>query len=431
MMRWFAAATSALVVAALCVTQSGHSTTARPTPASATTRLARHEFATAPSGTTCRTVLAVRCYTPGQLRTAYGVNRLDADGAGTTIAVVVPYGSPTIAHDLQTFDKTLGLPDPPRLSVIAPVGDVPSFDPTDQERLDWAYETTLDVEYAHAMASGAQILVVATPVDETAGVQGFPEIAQAVQYVVDHRLATVISQSFGALEASFTDPAAIDTLRAPYSAAAAAGITVVAASGDTGPTGLLADLSTLSTRRGVTWPASDPLVTAVGGTALRLAPDGGRLADDAVWQDGYGASGGGVSAVFHRPAYQNGVAGEVGAQRGIPDISMSAGIDGGALVYGSYARHDTGWSVAGGTSEAAPLFAGVVALAVQQAGHGLGNLNPVLYRLGADGHHGLVDVADGNNGFGHVDGYPAVAGYDLASGWGTVDAAALVPALAG
>ena len=126
----------------------------------------------------------------------------------------------------------------------------------------------------------------------------------------------------------------------------------------------------------------------------------------------------------------------VGAKRGTPDISMSAAVNGGAWVYTSFAGiGGPGWNIFGGTSEASPIFSGVVALADQYAHHRLGLINPALYTLGALSrvgvpNTGIVDVTSGNNSFGGVTGYDATPGYDLASGWGTVDAAKFVPALA-
>jgi hypothetical protein len=156
---------------------------------------------------------------------------------------------------------------------------------------------------------------------------------------------------------------------------------------------------------------------------------GNRVQPDSVWNDGFGAGGGGVSAVFSRPLYQAGVGSVVGRHRGTPDISMSASVNGGAWVYMSFAGiespgvSDPGWYIFGGTSEATPIFSGIVALADQVAGHRLGLINPALHALGrASGHGagntGLVDITAGNNSFAGVTGYDAGPGYDLASGWG-------------
>jgi subtilase family serine protease len=156
-----------------------------------------------------------------------------------------------------------------------------------------------------------------------------------------------------------------------------------------------------------------------------------------VWDDEYGAGGGGLSAVFGQPGYQDGVSSVVGGHRGTPDISMSAAVSGGAWIYQSFEPGGAGWEILGGTSEATPIFAGIVALASQKAGHPLGNIDTALYRLGAQSRlkngpsaTGIVDVTSGTNTFGNVTGYPARPGYDLASGWGTIDAARFVPALA-
>jgi subtilase family serine protease len=181
------------------------------------------------------------------------------------------------------------------------------------------------------------------------------------------------------------------------------------------------------------WPSTDPLVTSVGGTQLKLDDAGNRLSPDVVWNDGFGAGGGGLSAIFSRPLYQIGVTKVVDHKRGTPDISMSAAVDGGAWVYYSFVN--AGWHIFGGTSEASPIFSGVVALADQYAHGRLGLINPALYTLGALSRvgvpgTGIVDVTSGNNSFAGVTGFSAAPGYDLASGWGTVDAAKFVPALA-
>src|SRR5882757_955333 len=403
-----------------------------PAPASAKHRLDHRQFLIPPSSDECMTVYRLECYLPPQIRTAYGVTPLldgGTDGSGTTIAIVDSFGSPTIEHDLHVFDQAWGLPDP-HLETITPAGPVPPFDATDPEMTGWAFETTLDVEYAHLMAPGADILVVATPVSETEGVAGFPEIVQAENYVIDNGLADVISQSLGAAEQTFPSAERLRSLRSAFENAAKHGVTVVASSGDSGATDYQNDQQTLYSYPVDSWPSTDPLVTSVGGTHLRLAADGARTAPDATWNDEYGAGGGGVSTVFPRPAFQNAVRGVVGDYRGTPDIALSAAVDGGVTVYTSYDADDTGWSVVGGTSEAAPLFAGLVALATQRAGHRLGVINPALYRLASRPSNGIVDVTLGDNSYGDVTGYSAGPGYDLASGLGTINAARFVPALA-
>jgi subtilase family serine protease len=155
-----------------------------------------------------------------------------------------------------------------------------------------------------------------------------------------------------------------------------------------------------------------------------------------VWNDGFGAGGGGVSAVFRRPEFQDQVRRIVGAHRGTPDISLSAACDGAVIAYSSYPPFGESYFPICGTSEAAPEFAGIVAMADQAAGRRLGRLGPALYELGK---RSFVDITQGNNTFGPftnsdgntytVIGYDAAPGYDLASGLGTLDAAKLVRAL--
>ena len=405
-----------------------------PIPAIAFHHVYRTAVNAAPPTTAdCQAQFGINCYSPNQLQAAYNTPKLynkGITGRGRTIAVVDAFGSPTIAADLATFDKAFGLPDPPSLKTITPAGKLPPFDPSGEQG-GWAFETTLDVEYAHAMAPEANILVVATPVAETEGVQGFPEIVKAENYVIDHGLADVISQSFGATENTFPSKKALTNLRSAVKNAKAHHVTMLGSSGDAGATdGQLPDGSANYPYRVNSWPSSDPLVTSIGGTQLNLDASGSRLSPDVVWNDGYGAGGGGKSLYFPRPAFQDAQRAVVGSSRGTPDISLSAAVDGGAIVYTSYDPTATGFGIVGGTSEASPLFAGIVALADQVAGKKLGDLNAALYAVAGQTRSGVVDVTSGNNSFDGVTGYTAKKGYDLASGLGTVNAATFVPAIA-
>src|SRR5262249_49427697 len=152
-------------------------------------------------------------------------------------------------------------------------GRVPPYQAT-ASREGWAAETTLDVEYAHAMAPGARILLVETPTSENEGTTGFPQIVKGEEYVVDHHLGGVISQSFSATEQTFPSRQALLALRGAYTDAAARGVTVLAASGDSGAADLTGTGSSYYLRPVTSWPDSDPLVTGVGATALRLGPGG-------------------------------------------------------------------------------------------------------------------------------------------------------------
>ncbi len=398
-----------------------------------------------PTTSYCVTNLGIHCYQPSQIAKAYDVaplHNFGVDGRGQTIVIVDSFGSPTIANDLHVFDTTYGLPDP-QLTIRQDAGAVPPFDPTDGTMTGWATETTLDVEWAHVMAPGAKILLEETPVAETEGVQGFPEIVKAENYVIDHHLGSVISQSFGATEQTFPSPQSLLDLRSAYVNARAHGVTVLASSGDQGATDAQLNGSDLYTFPVNSWPSSDPLVTSVGGTQLLLDDNGNRLAPDVVWNDlntvGGGAGGGGLSSIFTRPPFQDRVRDVVGQHRGTPDISMSAAVDGAVVLYYSFEPGRVGYHLVGGTSEASPLFAGIVAMADQLAGHPLGNINRQLYTLAAL-RFPIVDVTQGNNTFGPftnsdgtthtVQGYAAGPGYDLASGVGTLNAARFVPTLA-
>jgi subtilase family serine protease len=405
----------------------------------------------------CEKAYSVACYEPAQIQQAYDLPPLYAEGIngkGTTIVIVDSYGSPTITHDLSVFDSTFGLPAPPSFRIIAPAGKIPAYNPKSSDMVGWAGETTLDVEYAHTIAPGANILLVETPVSETEGVQGFPQIVSAEEYVLKHYHVDVISQSFSATEETFPSKASVAALRGAVFAADKDHVTMLAASGDNGAADVGLNGSTYYLHPVTSWEDSDPLVTGVGGTQLHLDANGNHTAPDNVWNDTYSratnefvygnagpdpdAGGGGKSVLFSRPWYQNGVKNVVGNTRGVPDISMSAACDGAVDVYATFAGAPSGWSQSCGTSEATPLFAGIVALAAQYAGHSLGLINPALYKMSAEGLSGIVQVTSGNNtvtfsqgGHEHtVHGFSARAGYSLAAGVGTVDARYFVPELA-
>src|SRR5579863_1359009 len=413
-----------------------------------------------PSQANCVESGFYHCLTPEQVETAYNLTPLyrhGVTGKGETIVIVDSFGSPTVMKDLAVFDRQFKLPAPPAFRIIAPAGKIPKWNPDDSDMTGWGGETTLDVEYAHAIAPGANLLLVETPVSETEGVTGFPQIVEAENYVVRHHLGGVISQSFGATEQTFTGLGQINRyhLRSAYMQAAKEkdGPTILAASGDSGAADVELDESTYYTAPVTSWPDSDPLVTGVGGTQLHFTAQG-KPAPPTVWNDTFSkatnefadgnagpnplASGGGLSAFFPRPSYQDPVKSVVGNHRGVPDIAMSAACNGAVDTYGTFGGQAAGWTPSCGTSEATPLFAGIVALAAQVAGHPLGLINPALYTLAAEGAAGIVPVTSGGNtvsfvqgGSKHtVRGFTAAKGYDLATGVGTVDAAVFVPELA-
>jgi subtilase family serine protease len=363
---------------------------------------------------------------PDQLQAAYDTGPLLArgiTGRGQTIAIIDPWGSPTIRHDLAAFDKAWHLPVP-SFRVITPLGPVSPFRRTPL-RLYSAAETALDVEAAHVMAPGAAILLVVPPSFDGLGPGGLPDFVEAMAYVIRHHLASVISMSDGAAEISW--PSVLRLHRAILGAGRPGSlVTMVASSGDYGATSHNGDGTPYRIRQ-VEWPASDPLVVAVGGTRLRAQPASAPVAPATSWP----FSGGGRSGAFARPSYQSTVAGVAGRWRAVPDISLDASRSSSMEGYATMLPGK--WRSFSGTSLATPLFAGIVALADQAAGRPLGPINPLLYQLAAQHDPGIVDVQGRGNGVIYrgtaVRGFAAGPGYDMVTGLGTIDAAKLVPDL--
>jgi subtilase family serine protease len=434
----------------------------------------------APPPETACFALGARCFTPAAMTAAYNYPPLYAqgfNGAGKTIAIIDSFGSPTIASDLHVFDTAFGLQpmcgeagvtctsDMPTFQVLEvqgsppPVPQPPTSKGTGQENhFGWAVEVSLDVEWAHATAPGANIILVTTPTAETLGVQGFPDMMNAVQFVVDHHLADIISMSLGAGEGTFANgQAALLQLRKAFVDAQANGITVIASSGDGGTTNALKEPVNhpgLIPYPSVGWPASDPLVTAIGGTRLCADPSatGGRTTDNtdppgvcqvhpAQTEIGWPGSGGGYSILFPRPAFQDTlpvgstyVGSSVGApgpnsnMRGVPDVAYQASSGTGPLVYlGAF-----GWFFVGGTSCGAPQWAGLIAIADQISVGNLGYINPALYKIGADPAryaNDFFDVTTGRNQTSSIPGYSASQGWDAVTGLGTPNAVNFAPDL--
>jgi subtilase family serine protease len=428
---------------------------------------------TPPTQAQCASV-GRRCFAPQAIQAAYNLGPLYAaslNGSGMTIAIVDAYGSDTMAHDLHVFDQAFGLQSMCGEEGVSCSSGMPSFSqlalqgspatvappsqnhsPGQENKAAWALEVALDVETSHAIAPEANILLVTTPTAETLGVQGFPQMMAAEQYVVDHHLANVISQSFASAEDAFGSAQSLQSLRHAFISAAQNGVTVLGSSGDGGtangrktPVGHGGSAIQEPT---VEWPASDPLVTGVGGTYLCTDPPASCQNHAGQAEVGWTFSGGGFSHIFSKPAYQNTLpAGStaIGAMRGVPDVALQASSGTGALVYitlppsgnsglicGS-APCSTGWYDIGGTSLSCPQWAGLVAIADQVNGGGLGLINPALYTIGASTvryANDFYDITTGNNQtVATIPGYPATTGWDPITGLGTPDAANLVPDL--
>jgi hypothetical protein len=354
------------------------------------------------------------------------------DGTGTSVAVIEGWDLPGIQATLNALDAQIGLPDT-TVTTIYPNGPLPATCPAGMQALGnygscsaWGGELTLDVEAVHLFAPYATIVISATPADseiadDASSQVAPPEMMKALEYLSAHQLADVISISDGSNEGDYRNGAAEIHAQDPGElVAAAAGIPVVNATGDCGAAQNLATATgfcnqTTTTRAVATWDDS-PFVTAVGGITPGRTYTGADGADSfSVWNVGgaqSAAEGAGFSAIYPRPNYQDRVASITGSSmRSLPDITMNG---------------------ADGTSEAAPQFAAVLALATQLRGTTLGPINGILYNdLGGDpAANGLVDVTTGNNTAYGVTGFSAAPGYDVATGWGTVDAARFAPALA-
>jgi subtilase family serine protease len=438
---------------------------------------------TPPTQADCASV-GRRCFGPKAMENAYNVTPLISkglDGRGRTIAIVDSFGYDQAEADLKVYSQQFGLPlmcgmpdvaCKPGMATISRLqqGNRPVQAPpagsqgTGQEDSNaWALEVALDLDMAHTMAPGANILLVTTSTAETLGVQGFQQMMDLEQQVVDGHLADVISQSFGAGEETFDTQASLQNLRHAFTSAAANGVTVLASSGDGGSENNfkepVKDPAAIPFPS-VGWPASDPLVTSIGGTYLCLDPQTGTTIDDTSpggqcsqfpgqREVGWVISGGGFSHVFSKPAYQNTLpAGStaIGTMRGVPDVASQASSITGVLVRDTAPGAtgiactsgdpcSAGWYVVGGTSSSSPQWGGLVAIADQIAGHSLGQISPALYDLANGPNHGsyFFDVTTGNNSnpsFPDIPGFPATQGWDPITGLGTPNAANLLPALA-
>ena len=379
----------------------------------------------------------VVCYDPFQIRHAYNVDTLLNEGytgAGRTIVIVDAFQSPTLPSDLDSFDTDYGLPARSTFfTQIAPDGLTP-FDSSNDDMVGWSAEISLDVEWAHAIAPGAHIVLDLAKSDADA------DILSATQYAVNHNLGDVISQSFGENE-SCVDPSILSAEHQMFEKATLKHVTIFASSGDDGAGQPTCDGSSLV--QAASSPASDPLVTAVGGTELHAAdyclselgcdptsnPAAGTYESEVAWNEpDFGATGGGFSVLYDEPFYQIGSVLHKGKQRGVPDVAYNAAVLHGVLAY---------WGgdvyLFGGTSAGSPQWAAITAIADQRAGQRLGFINAALYlyTLLPPTYASLFhDVTSGNNAEPPVSGFDAGPRWDATTGLGSPNAAHLVSFLA-
>jgi hypothetical protein len=330
--------------------------------------------------------------TPLQVRHAYGFDLLPLstnDGSGQTIAIIDAYANPNIGKDLDTFDQAYGVAAGKNLyqqyggagSVLTTHAMAPALG----QNANWAHETALDVEWAHAIAPGARIMLV------EAASGSLPDLLSAVDYATSNG-ANVVSMSWGTAE--------FPTETASDSHFNHSGITYVASAGDTAST--------------TQWPAVSPNVLAVGGTTLLTNPMG-TWQDEAAWNQ----SGGGVSAYEAKPGYQANVP-QSALQRTSPDVAYDANPLTGFAVYDT-ADTGAGWGASGGTSAGAPQWAGLIAIADQGRSGSLGSAQTLSTVYDALSSTNVINAT-------YFHDIPA-PGYDLATGLGTPQAAQLIALL--
>jgi subtilase family serine protease len=377
------------------------------------------------------------CYHPSFLRDAYDFpsGRRGPTGAGQTIVVVTSYGYPGVADDLAQFSAEEGLPsaDFTEVDQQAP----PLAAPEDPGTIfNWQLETALDVEWAHAMAPGAKIVLAVAATGDSA------DVTQTLGEVLPQYRGAIVSLSLFADEQFFTqfDPASLKTMNGLFLRHVLSGGTVVAASGDYGATGLSL-LALGDPTVDAAFPASSPFALGVGGTEGGTYPTGlwvnGHYGSEQVWNEPNlpGASGGAPSTVFPAPIWQWGLTGQT--KRATPDVAYDAASNGGAIIV--FGGHHT---VMGGTSVGTPQWAAIVALANELRGRQgrfpLGIATPWLYLIARDRNtyrQDFHDITTGTNALGGsasgLPGFTADPGYDLATGLGTPDVSRLLGDLGG
>jgi subtilase family serine protease len=392
----------------------------------------------------------ITCYDPYQIRHAYNIDTLinsGFDGKGKTIIIVDAYQSPNIVQQLNYYNSFYGLkslnglgaandPNLGTFSQIAPDGLTP-FDPNDGNMIGWAEEISLDVLWAHAMAPGANIVLDLAKSNDDA------DILSATKFAVDQNLGNVISQSFGGNESCVT-PATLKAEHKLFIQATLKHITLVASTGDDGAAQPNCDGSAYV--QAASSPASDPLVTAVGGTELHAAryclavlgcdpsvnPAPGTYQDEVAWNefDNSIGTGGGFSVLYKSPFFQR-LLTRAGKQRGVPDVAYSAAVYHAGLTYLNIPGIPAGWYLTGGTSMGSPQWAAIVAIADQKAGRSLGFVNAALYLYSlsskrystifndvTSGNNTMVEYDINNNPY-TVQGFDAKTGWDASTGLGS------------
>ncbi|HEY4034056.1 MAG TPA: S53 family peptidase [Ktedonobacteraceae bacterium] len=374
-------------------------------------------------------MISPACVTPHALSVAYGIDPLiqkGFTGKGQTIVDITSFDSPNLQKNLKVFDQTFNLP-PIDVQVISPLNE-PMSDPN-KDQQTWAQGTEREVEILHAIAPGAKIVVLESPVAETEGTFGLPEFRKLVQYAIDKQLGNVVSLRWDVSELTLQDAAGQQEVQQwndlLQNGTTNHHITYFATSGSSGATDYV-DNTHMGNVPTTSFPANSPWVTSVGGTNLNLTNTNSILAETA-----WSGSGGGFTHLFPMPSYQKLLPAQVqqqfNNQRGVPDVSIDDDPLTGLAVY-----VDGQWQLAGGNTNV-PVWTALGAIADQIAGHPLGFINPALYKLGTSNtyHQDFHDIIEGNNNNqqANVQGYSAAPGWDAVTGLGTPNAQTLIPDL--
>jgi subtilase family serine protease len=334
-------------------------------------------------------------YTPANIQQAYSFGSFAQGATGKVIAIVDAYGDPNLASDVATFDRYFSIGSI-KLNIFYPDGQPRGRDS------NWAIETALDVEWAHANAPAATIDVVVAP-DAS-----FAHLLDAINYAATIPSVSVaaISMSWGAPESQMSS-SVINQYESAFGNITTKGIVLLAASGDQGATDGTRSLTT-------DYPASSPEVIGVGGTTLTVKSSSGVYSSETAWS----SSGGGYSAKFSEPLYQS-KAGISISGRGVPDVAFDANPNTGVYVYCS-----PYWYEVGGTSVGAPNWAAIVAdSAAAGRALNLGYLYGTVYGNATLYANEIHDILSGNNG---SPGYKAGTGWDAVTGIGTPNVSNLI-----
>ncbi|MDF2505174.1 S53 family peptidase [Clostridium sp.] len=317
-------------------------------------------------------------YQPSQISHAYGIDKLHAKGNNQKIAIIEPYGSLTIEKDLEIFNNQFNLPST-KLQIFYPQGKPKA------QIFGWALETSLDVEWVHALAPKASILLIISKSDST------NDLLNSIDFATNSG-ANIVSMSWTIPE--FKEEVSYESHFQNKN------IIFIASTGDNGSK--------------INWPAVSPNVLAVGGTTFSLDSKGNLDKPETAWIE----SGGGVSKYMVEPKYQIDYGINSNLHRSIPDVSFYADSLKGVSVYCKQENNnDSGWTTLAGTSLGVPAWSAFLALVNENSSISINNIHDKLYKLAKNTEHYSIDFRDIKNG--NTDLYQAKNGYDYVTGLGS------------